>query len=155
MLSYTPKDIARFWSKVRVGSPRKCWRWTAGRHYDGYGSFKAQGKTLGSHRVAYELLRGAIPAGLGVLHSCDNRACCNPFHLFLGTALDNNADRDRKGRQARGERSGTRKLTWPEVRKMRWRWAQGNVTQKTLAQEFFVSTTTVGCILRFKSWRQN
>lgn len=90
----------RFWSKVdQSGGPDACWNWTAFRDRDGYGRFqisKKVGRT--SHRVAWEMENGPIPDGLCVLHKCDNPACVNVSHLFLGTRLDNNKDRHRKGR---------------------------------------------------------
>jgi hypothetical protein len=52
--------------------------------------------------VSWKMANGPIPDGLWVLHRCDNRRCVNPAHLFLGTVYENNLDRDRKGRQARG-----------------------------------------------------
>jgi hypothetical protein len=57
-------------------------------------------------------MRGLIPPGLLVCHSCDNPPCCNPNHFFLGTALDNNGDAKRKGRTCSGLRNG--KHTHPE-----------------------------------------
>lgn len=83
----TPRPVAeRFWEKVdRAAGVDGCWPWTATRTPQNYGQFDKRG----SHRVAFELTNGAIPAGLYVLHSCDNPPCCNPAHLSLGTHADN------------------------------------------------------------------
>jgi hypothetical protein len=58
--------------------------------------------TVGAHRLAYTFTFGEIPDGLGVLHTCDNPPCCNPNHLWLGTQLENIADRHSKGRSKGG-----------------------------------------------------
>lgn len=92
----------RFWAKVDKRGPDACWPWLASRCDSGYGKFRV-GKMTRSHRVAFELGGGEIPDGQCVLHRCDNPACCNPAHLFVGTFNDNVQDMVRKGRQ----RSGT------------------------------------------------
>lgn len=95
----------RFWSKVAIGDG--CWEWRAAKNDSGYGQFKLDGKSQQASRVAWLLTHGAIPPETPhVLHNCpdgDNRACVRPTHLWLGTNADNVADRQRKGRQAKGE----------------------------------------------------
>jgi hypothetical protein len=75
-----------------------CWLWLgAPVDWKGYGRFYRDGAAVLAHRAAWGLFRGE-PADLRVLHKCDNPACVNPDHLFLGTQLDNIRDRDAKGR---------------------------------------------------------
>lgn len=99
----TPVEVGRFWSHVDKGGGDDCWVWlahrirhrTLGLRY-GVASIAKRGYL--AHRVAWTIANGAIPAGLDVLHSCDNPGCVRPDHLFLGTHADNMRDMRTKGR---------------------------------------------------------
>lgn len=95
----------RFWPKVKISESGKCWEWQASRLRSGYGMIGSggRGRPLLAHRVAWEIANGAIPEGMVVCHKCDNPACCNPAHLFVGAQSDNVRDMISKGRDCRGE----------------------------------------------------
>lgn len=95
--------VDRFWSKVTAGEPDECWEWRGALDSTRYGVMSvpttvAHNTKTYAHRISYELHKGPIPAGLEILHSCDNRPCVNPWHLSVGTRKDNVQDARRKGR---------------------------------------------------------
>lgn len=145
----TPK---RFWSKVDVGEVDECWEWLAGKGKGGYGRFWIKGKVWKAHRVAWILTYGPIPKGLQCCHHCDNPSCCNPYHLFLGTAKDNQVDAAQKERKARGESQGSSKLTKGEVLEIRELYEVDGWTQQDIADEFGVDQSAISLIVRRKNW---
>lgn len=144
-----PPLIERLLNKIRERSSG-CWEWTAYRKPDGYGRFNFNGRMCLAHRAAWLLLKGPIPDKLLVLHSCDNRRCVNPDHLFLGTQKDNMDDMLRKDRGVfvRGERIGTAKLTAEAVREIR----TSPKTGGQLAREYGLSKTAVNNVRAGKTW---
>ena len=96
-----------------------CWNWTANASGEGYGRFFVDGRRRPAHRISYELYKGNIPAGMLIMHSCDNRLCVNPAHLSPGTIQDNTADRTAKNRMPSGDRHPKTRITDAQVAAIR------------------------------------
>lgn len=97
--------LENFCANIQCGTFDECWEWQGGLDHYGYGlayvpTGNGRSKTSKAHRLAFELFYGISPGKLFVCHSCDNRPCCNPFHLWLGTNADNQEDKRVKGRGA-------------------------------------------------------
>jgi hypothetical protein len=151
-----PIDIGeRFWSKVAVRGEQECWLWKGSLSRLGYGDFTVRGKHLQAHRAAWTLTKKEqLTNGLCVCHRCDNRACCNPLHLFLGTQADNVKDMWAKGRVpvSRGEQAGNAKLTEAQVRQIRREHIPGIFGCARLAAKFGTTKENITKILQAKSW---
>ncbi len=130
-----------------------CWLWQGAKDETGYGRIYYNGRRQRTHRIAWELSHGVILNGLKVLHRCDNRACINPGHLFLGSLKDNNTDRATKGRNAdfHGDKNPSAKLTPQQVLTSRQRHALGETTA-SIARAFYVSEGTIRNILKGRTW---
>lgn len=89
----------RFWAKVDKRGENECWPWLGARS-SGYGKFGIRDgeSPQNAHRVAYALTHGEIPEGKQINHTCDNRRCVNPAHLYAGTAKQNTGDAINRGR---------------------------------------------------------
>lgn len=139
--------IERFNEKVKKTSG--CHEWTACTMPNGYGQFSYRGKPEYAHRVSWELANSPIPDGLYVLHTCDNRACVNPKHLFLGTFYDNMADMVSKQRHAFGDKCGRRKLNASQVVKIRSEIG----TQQEIAERYGITQSVVSMIRSGRIWK--
>jgi len=148
----------RFFARIGKKTPTGCILWAGDFNRDtgyGYLSRAIDKKNISAHRLSYMLLIGSIPDGLCVLHNCpggDNPSCINPTHFFLGTNLDNIADRDAKNRQAKGTAIGNAVLTDSDVRSIRARHGQG-VTIAALAREYNAGETTIRSVVRRRTWK--
>ena len=169
----SPKDIARFWSKIEIKRPDECWLWISTVRQEGvrgYGAFHLYRHSgyFTAHRIAYVIQNGPIANDLMVCHSCDVKLCCNGNHLFSGTNSDNMLDASRKGRIASGDRNGARlypermprgedqgtaKLTEENVREIRRTYFPYKMSSPKLAKQFGVDHKTILNIIHDKIWR--
>ncbi len=131
-----------------------CWIWVGHTDGDGYGMLKVSGVSMKCSRYSWQIHNGDIPSNVCVLHRCDNRACVNPKHLFLGSNADNSADMSAKRRQAHCERHGSHKLTSEQVREIRRRYKPRHPINNcnALGREFGVSGTQILNIVSGKHW---
>lgn len=143
-------------AETRGLDPDVCWMWSGASNSNGYGRFIDKNVHHLAHRVAYELFIGPIPGGMNVCHTCDERLCVNPHHLWLGSQSDNLKDAVAKGRMFRpntnGERNGNRKLSADDVRTIRAMFSGGQ-RRYQIASIFGVSPSTVGEIISGKIWK--
>lgn len=155
--SLSPAQIKKFWSLIDRSDPDGCWPFHGHVMKEGYGRIQFNHVRILAHRLAYILTYGDIDPDLNVLHQCDNPPCCNPAHHFLGTQLDNIADRVAKQRTRgfvlnRGERNAKARFTADDVRDIRSRYAAGQPVV-ALAEEYGVWPTTVWAVVYRHTWR--
>lgn len=158
--------LAKFTASFDISSSG-CWVWKRGRNTKGYGRFSAYGNKYMAHRWIWSYHNGDIPSNFVVMHKCDNPPCVNPDHLILGTHKDNMLDRNSKGRQAKGLRSGVHtkphtrcygskspraKLTWGVVDNIRALSAKH--TTRYLASKFGLSPGQISKIVNFVQWKE-
>lgn len=150
---YSKGILDRFWSKVEKTDT--CWLWTGATTKCGYGVLKIggrKGKPVYAHRLSLEIHSGKPLEAAHVVHRCDNPRCVNPAHLFPGTNQDNIADMVAKGRQARGEKSGSARLTAEQVGEIQALSASG-VGPTEISKQYGVHSNTVRSIVRGRTWQ--
>lgn len=183
MAKYTPQQrIEVFWSRVAIDETDfACWEWMARIERSGYGKTVWEGKPKKSHRIAYMLAFGEFDQRLFVCHHCDNPACVNPNHLFLGTRSDNMKDMIQKGRHlegqkrriathkakgktkggwklkgmdyVKGEQNGAHKLTEQQVLEIRAKYVRGVYGYMKLSTEYGVDPITIKAIVTQRTWK--
>lgn len=144
----------RFWRRVNKNTDSGCWEWSGSLTKKGYGFFKVNKENVPTHRFSWALHFGEIPDGLYVCHTCDNRKCCNPERLFLGTQFDNMQDMVRKGRNAnvKGDKNPRATLTESNVIEIRNMWDSGS-SIKDLSFMFSSPKTTINNIVSGNTWK--
>ncbi len=160
MHGFEPTDpVLRLLRKRKITSAG-CFEWTGFRNNHGYGQIGIGSKTDGTrklvacHRLAASLWMGFdLNSPSNVLHSCDNPACFNPEHLFIGTHLDNMRDCKAKGRYAapHGTRNARAKLDAAKVAQIR-EMSEAGAHAGIIAHEFGVGRTTIRQVLAGNTW---
>lgn len=151
------RRIFLFWRKVdKSGGPDACWPSQLIPDKKGYCHCRVDGWYTTAHRIAWALENGPIEEDdINILHSCDNRSCCNPKHLFPGTQADNLADMDAKGRRGDsrnfGENHGRCKLTDLQVIEVKRLYAEERWSQQRIADHFGMGQTQIGRIINGES----
>jgi HNH endonuclease len=150
-----PKTLAKILSNFTVDA-NGCWNWSGQIGFGGYGRVSyytgKSYKSESTHRYYYKHYNGDIQSGLFVCHTCDNRKCCNPAHLWLGTHQDNIDDRVSKGRCPSGERNGLNKFTAEQIKSIRTKYNMGFGSYSKLAKELGTNRGHIGKIIRKELW---
>lgn len=150
----------RFWSKVDIRGPDECWIWKAAprgkKPGQQYGAFWLDRRHQPANKIAWELVNGPMAEGMFACHRCDNPACCNPAHIFPGTNQENTADKVAKGRQVKGARVHTAKITEKDVLNIRSMRPPGrrapNGLPEAIAAQYGITKQYVSEIWGKKSW---
>jgi len=152
-LDQTDEELwSRFWKHTETSTG--CWEWQGAISGGRYGHLWIAGRNVYAHRIAWALHYGPLKKGQLVLHKCDNPKCVNPDHLFLGTHQDNMDDCVKKGRSARGSKSGRSKLNEEQVLEIKKKLAEPHYYHKVrdLAKEYNVHDVTIYSIKKGRTW---
>jgi hypothetical protein len=143
----------KFWSYVNIGNIDECWNWKGGVSSDGYGYFnlsrsESGSKSFRAHRLSYQFTHGSVPPKLCVCHTCDNKLCVNPNHLYIATGSRNRLDWLSKGN--RTETNSYSKELLEEILKLHI--LEGR-SLRSLSKQFNVDSTYISRLINFPSRR--
>lgn len=146
---------ARIDDKIIPEALTGCWIWWGAIQSSGYGNLWDGTRFKRAHRFVWERLIGEIPEGMILCHRCDNRACVNPIHMFIGDHKTNMRDMVAKGRSLVGDLNPmtNARLTVQFVQDIRRRYLEGGVTQKQLSVIYKVTPQTISAIVLRKRWQ--
>lgn len=151
-LTHSDRYEDRFWHQVDVRDESDCWLWQGHVGQDGYGQIMRNGDIKRSHREAYRLDNDGVAEGV-VCHHCDTPLCVNPEHLYDGTPTSNAQDASERGQLSMGEDHYESKVTEEDVRDIRRRYEEEDITQPELADEYGLSRQAISKITRRVSWK--
>lgn len=143
--------IKRFNDKCYPEPNTGCWIWGGTMNSNGYGVIHYNRKRYYAHRFSFKLHIGEFDEILDVCHRCDNTACVNPYHLFIGTHYDNMMDKINKGRMPMGQDSGQSKLLNSDVKEIVLLRNKG-IAYKEIANKYNVSTHCIVSIMQGSNW---
>lgn len=112
-----PIARCKFFLTKTVKTATGCLEWQGAKNREGYGTVQVLSKLWRAPRAIYHYLVAPIPEGMFICHKCDNPACINPDHLFVGTRHENNMDSVAKGRWA-GVRNLVGHRPWENITKI-------------------------------------
>lgn len=158
----------------RIQKKEDCWEWMGSLTKVGYGKIQVKNKNYTTHRLSYEIFKGQIPDGNMICHSCDNKKCINPEHLWVGSAKDNMHDMIQKGRKVaktgwkhteetkqkfklrphsdrRGEKHHLSKLTSEDVLNIR-KMIESGEKIIDIARKYNVDQSAISNIKRKRNW---
>lgn len=140
--------------KISSNEQNNCWEWQGQITKIGYGSLRWEGKMQLAHRVFYKVYVGAIIEKKQINHSCHNRKCVNPDHLYLGDQFDNMKDMKKAGRDnyPKGSKHFKAKLTEEQVLLIRKRIDQGE-TAASVSKNLKIARSTIYNIKAKNTWR--